>query len=352
MKKDFNSIRFYYFFGLLVLFALLFLWMIAPFFNAIVWASVLAWFFYPLFNFLKKHIVPNKHLASVLTIFLIILIVLIPLVGISSLILQQTIALYHSTEKDVGKIIDQVRVSLFNYGDYSIVKLFDDMGFNVQSQVTQLVKFVSQFITQQIGNLTQGTIRVFVLLLIVIYALYYFFQDGERILKLLLRISPLDNKSDELIYQRLVSTLRATFKGSILVALIQGGIAGLIFWIAGVASPLFWALIMVVMAVLPAVGPSLLALPAGIILLLMGNIWQGIFMLVFGFGFVSIIDNLLRPLFVGKDTEIHPLLIFFSILGGLLVFGATGFIIGPVVISVLTTLWSMYENQYKKDLGK
>lgn len=352
MKKDFNSIRFYYFFGLLILFTLLFLWMIGPLFNAIIWASVLAWFFYPLFNFIKKHLVPNKHLASILTIFIILLIVLIPLVGISSLILQQTITLYHSTEKEVGKIINQIHTSLLDYSNYSVVKLFDDLGFDIQSQVTKSVQLVSQFITQQIGNFTQGTIRVFVLLLIVIYTLYYFFQDGERILKLLLRISPLDNKSDELIYKKLTSTLRATFKGSILVSLIQGVIAGIIFWIAGVASPLFWALIMVVLAVLPAVGPGILALPAGIILLLMGNIWQGIFMLVFGVGFISIVDNLLRPFFVGKDTEIHPLLIFFSILGGLLVFGATGFIIGPVVISVLTTLWLMYENQYKNELGK
>lgn len=352
MIKDFSRIQFYYFFGLLIIVTLLFLWMISPLFDAIIWAGVLAWFFYPLFTFIKKHFVPNKHLASVCTIFLIILIVLIPLAGISTVITHQTITLYHSTEKEVGRIIDQIHKTLENYSNYSIVKLFDDLGIDIRSQVTKSLQLISQFITQQIGNFTKGTIRVFLMFLIAIYTLYYFFQDGEKILKLFLRISPLNNKSDELIYKKLTSTLRATFKGSILVSLIQGVIAGIIFWIAGVSAPLFWALIMVVLAILPAVGPGLLSLPAGIILLFMGNIWQGIFMLVFGVGFVSIIDNILRPYFVGRDTQIHPLLIFFSIIGGLLIFGATGFIIGPVVISILIALWSMYENQYKKELNK
>lgn len=352
MTKDFEKIRFYYFFGLLIFFTLLLVWIVSPLADPIIWAAVLAWFFYPLYRAVHQHFVFNKSVASFIAISLIIFLVLMPLVGLASLILQQTVGLYHSTEKEVGDIVSTVRQTLSHYHDYSAVKALDYIGFDIQGEVTKSLQAISQYISSQIAGLTRGTIKFFVGFLIMIYTLFYFFQDGEKILKILLRISPLDNKSDELIYKKLTSTLRATFKGSILVSLIQGILASLIFWISGVTAPLFWALIMVVLAVLPAVGPGLLALPAGIILLLMGRIWQGIFMLVVGVGFVSVIDNILRPYFVGKDADIHPLLIFFSIIGGMAIFGATGFIIGPVVASIAAALFGMYIKHYKKELGK
>jgi|SRR3989344_120174 len=352
MKKDFDKIRFYYFFGLLVVFSLLLFWVLSPFVNSIIWAAVLAWFFYPLYRAIHRHFILNKSAAAFITITLIIMLVLLPLIGLASLILQQTIGLYHSTEKEVGDIIGKIRLTLSNYQDYSAVKTLDYIGFDIQGEATKALQLISQFISSQIAGLTRGTITFFVGLLIMMYTLFYFFQDGERFLKILLRISPLDDKNDELIYKNFTSTLRATFKGSILVSLIQGVLAGLIFWISGVTAPLFWALIMVVLAILPAVGPGILALPAGIILLLMGRVWQGVFMLVVGVGVVSVIDNILRPYLVGKDAEIHPLLIFFSIIGGMAIFGATGFIIGPVVASIAATLFGMYIKHYKKELGK
>jgi predicted PurR-regulated permease PerM len=352
MKKDFEKIRFYYFFGLLIFFTLLFIWLASPLSDPIIWGMVLAWFFYPLYRAIHKHFIPNKAIASFLTICLIIMIVLIPLIGLTSLILQQTIGLYHSTENGVGQIVNQIRLTLAHYHDFSLVKLLDYIGFDIQSEVTRSLQMLAQFISSHIANFTSGTVRFFTGLLIMLYALFYFFQDGEKFLRIFLRLSPLDNKSDELIYKRFTSTLRATFKGSILVSLIQGVIASIIFWIAGVSAPLFWALIMIILAILPVVGPGLIALPAGIILLLTGKIWQGIFMLVFGVVFVSIIDDLLRSYFVGKDAQIHPLLIFVSIIGGIIIFGPTGFIIGPVVVSITITLYEMYVKQYKKELGK
>jgi predicted PurR-regulated permease PerM len=141
-------------------------------------------------------------------------------------------------------------------------------------------------------------------------------------------------------------------KGTIIIGVIQGSLGGIMFWIAGVPSFVIWGVIMVILSIIPAIGSGLVWAPAGIILLFTGNIWEGIFVLLFGGIFISLVDNILRPKLVGNDTEMHPLLVFFATLGGLISFGIIGFIIGPVIMALFLALWEIYGKEFKRQLNK
>jgi predicted PurR-regulated permease PerM len=134
------------------------------------------------------------------------------------------------------------------------------------------------------------------------------------------------------------------------IGAIQGLLGGLAFWIAGVPSPAIWGLIMILLSIIPMIGSTIVWLPAGIILLLVGDVWQGIFILSVGVGVISVIDNILRPKLVGKDTQMHPLLIFFATLGGIAFFGLPGFIIGPIIVSLFMALSEIYSIEFRDQL--
>lgn len=167
-----------------------------------------------------------------------------------------------------------------------------------------------------------------------------------------MQLSPLKNEHERLLAEKFISISRATIKGTLVVGAIQGLLGGLAFWIVGVPSPAIWGLLMILFSIIPLVGSALVWLPAAIILLLMGQVWQGIFLLVVGFGVISLVDNILRPKLVGKDTQMHPLMIFFATLGGISLFGLPGFIIGPIVVSLFLALGEIYSIEFKSQLAE
>ena len=180
------------------------------------------------------------------------------------------------------------------------------------------------------------------------YTLFYFIRDGEKFLRKIMYLCPLGDNHEVMFYNKFTSTARATLKGSLVIGIVQGLIGGLLFYFVGIKGALIWGLVMMALSIL--IGCYLVWVPAGIIMLLLGNLWQGIAILAVGVLIISTIDNIIRPWLVGKDTQMHPLLVFLSTLGGILVFGLTGFIIGPVITSLLMAFWEMYEHYYKTEL--
>lgn len=168
----------------------------------------------------------------------------------------------------------------------------------------------------------------------------------------MMALSPLKDAQEKQLIDKFVSVSRATLMGNLVVAIIQGILTAVIFWIAGVPSAAFWGLVTTILSLIPMLGSAVVWLPAGIILLLIGNIWQGIFVLLTGGLVVSSIDNILRPKLVEGQTSLHPLLVFLSTIGGILVFGITGFIIGPVIVVLFLTLLDIYKLDFKKELKK
>ena len=178
------------------------------------------------------------------------------------------------------------------------------------------------------------------------FSLFYFLIDGERILRGISRFSPFHHTQDQLIFERFASISRAMIKGTFVVALVQGALGGIAFWIAGISSPAIWAIIMALASLIPMVGAGLVWFPTGLILLFTGNIWQGIFVLAFGGLVISLIDNILRPRLVGHETEMHPLLVFFATIGGLTAFGISGLLIGPIIVSIFLVFAEIYAHEY------
>lgn len=167
-----------------------------------------------------------------------------------------------------------------------------------------------------------------------------------------MHLSPLGDKYEGLLYERFTSTARATLKSTLILGSIQGALGGILFWITGVEGALIWAIVMAFVAMIPALGSFLVWLPIGLIMLALGNMWQGFTILIVGAILISNIDNLLRPMLVGRDTQMHPLLVLFSTLGGIFLFGISGFVLGPIIMSLFLSVISIYDHYYRNELGR
>jgi predicted PurR-regulated permease PerM len=185
-------------------------------------------------------------------------------------------------------------------------------------------------------------------LAIMLYALFFFVRDGHKFLEMAMRICPLGRGRERILYERFLITARSTLKVTLIIGGVQGLLGGIVFFIAGIKGALIWGLLMILMAVVPVVGCSIIWVPAGLLMLLSGHIWEGILILAFGFLVISTVDNVFRPILIGKDVEMHPLLIFLSTLGGIVLFGFSGFVIGPIITAMLIAIWEMYDEFYRK----
>jgi predicted PurR-regulated permease PerM len=182
--------------------------------------------------------------------------------------------------------------------------------------------------------------------------MYFFLTDGPALLDAALAYVPLAASDKQHMLDRFVSVTRATLKGTVLIGAAQGALAGLAFWAVGIDGAIFWGAVMTVLSIVPGIGGALVWVPAAIILLVTGHVWQGIALGLFCGLVVGSIDNVLRPMLVGRDTQMHELLIFFSTLGGLLVFGAMGFILGPILAALFVTVWEMFRVTFSSELAE
>jgi predicted PurR-regulated permease PerM len=167
-----------------------------------------------------------------------------------------------------------------------------------------------------------------------------------------MNLSPLKNRQEKLLLANFINTSRATLKGSLVVAILQGILSGIILWIAGIPSAVLLGVISFFVSLIPFAGPALILVPIGVISLFLGNIWQGIVLIVFAILVVSTIDNFIRPKLVEEGSGLHPLLVFLSTLGGIALFGIAGFLLGPVIMVLLITLLDIYRREFKVDLKK
>ena len=190
--------------------------------------------------------------------------------------------------------------------------------------------------------------HVFVLL----YTMFYFLTGGPGLLRAVLAHLPLTEADKQRMLETFVSVTRATLKGTIVIGAAQGVLGGLAFWAAGIDGPIFWGTVMTVLSIIPGIGGALIWVPAAIILVTTGEMWRGIALALFCALVVGSVDNVLRPRLVGQDTKMHELLIFFSTLGGLMLFGAMGFILGPILAALFVTAWDMFGTAFRSALAE
>ena len=227
-----------------------------------------------------------------------------------------------------------------------VVSLADRFGLPdaaaVREKITATVMQSGEFLAGQALNLGQTTIGFFVSLFVMVYLLFFFLRDGQWICRTIGRAVPLRGAQRDALSVGFTTAVRAIVKGSIVVALVQGALGGLIFWLLDIRAPLVWGAVMMIFSLLPVIGTGLIWGPAAIYLLATGALWQGFALITFGVVVIGLVDNLLRPILIGQDTKIPDYVVLVSTLGGLATFGANGFVIGPIIAAMFISLWAVF----------
>ncbi len=347
---DFAKIRNYLFLGLLLIVTLAFFSTIKVFAYPIFWAMVIAAIFYPLYKWLNTKL-KHPDLSSTITLITVFLVIVIPFSILGTLIIKQSVDLYSSINGNRGQILQAVQDTTRWIQNNPITKQlnFDD-AFWVE-KFSQFTQTVTTFLINSATAFTQNSVTFIIMFIVMFYALFFFLRDGEKLLHKLMHLCPLGDRYEQKLYDRFTSTARATIKGNLILGAIQGGLGVLLFALTGIPGALIWGIIMMLFCVIPGLGSFIVWFPIGLITLLTGNTWQGVVILSVGALLISTIDNFLRPVLVGKDIQMHPLLVLFSTLGGIVVFGASGFVIGPIIAALFMAFWDMYEEYYRSELN-
>jgi predicted PurR-regulated permease PerM len=336
------------FFVILGMATILFLYLLKPFFFPIFWAAVIAGVFMPLYSRINGKL-NRPNLSTAILFLLIALIVLLPAGIVGTLVFNESVQIYATLSPD-AKYMDRNLQHLINaISDNSIARLFHINKAFLIAKSTEVAQGITNYIFVHLTELTQNTLGLLVKFAIMLYTLFFFVRDGDRFLRMAMKILPLGMGREKFLYERFIVTARSTLKVTLIIGGIQGTLGGIVFFVTDVEGALIWGLLMILMAIVPLVGCSIIWAPAGILMLLTGHIWEGVLILAVGFLVISTVDNLLRPILIGKDVEMHPLLIFLSTLGGIILFGFSGFVIGPVITSLLIAIWEMYEEFYRRE---
>ncbi len=327
--------------------SVLFLLVVRRFLLAVFLAAVFAGLAHPLYGWFLERFRGRRTPAAIVTLVALLLGVGIPLAGFLTLVAAEAVQVSQGAEawfRGQGARIDQFRgwVERIPFAD----RLMPE-GDRVAEQFREVAGRTGSALMGAVAAATRGTLNFVLQLFVLLYALFYFLVDGPAILRRILHYIPLSSSEKEQLLERFVSVTRATLRGSLLIGIIQGGVAGLAFWVAGVPGPAFWGTVMVVLSIIPAVGAALIWVPAVIYLFLVGQVVAGVGLLVWCAVVVSSVDNFLRPLLIGRDARMSDLLILLSTLGGIVLFGAVGFIVGPIVAALFVTVWHLYGEAFR-----
>ncbi|TCS36953.1 putative PurR-regulated permease PerM [Paucimonas lemoignei] len=338
---------------LLIAVSIAFAWILRPFFFPIFWGAAFAILFAPLFRKLLVRFHGRRNIAAAVTLLICVLMVIFPLsIVVSSLINEGThmIQQLENHPLDLGLYVKQFAHLMPS----SLERLLERMGWTdttqLQTKLSTLLSQGGQLMAQRVFNIGQGTFDFLVSFAVMLYLLFFLLRDGATVVDSIRRSLPLSTDHQKLLIGKFTTVLRATVKGNIVVAIVQGALGGLIFWILGVQGALLWGTVMAFLSLLPAIGAALVWLPVAIFFLFTGLIWQGVTLILFGSIVIGLVDNLLRPLLVGKDTQMPDYLVLISTLGGMALFGLTGFVLGPVVAALFIAAWDLFriEKEYRK----
>jgi predicted PurR-regulated permease PerM len=330
---------------LVVLVSLAFAWILWPFSEAILWAAVLATVFAPLNRRLVSALGQRRNLAALATVLIILMLVILPLTLTAASLVQEATALYQrleSRELNFGTYYHEFLNALPAWATDLLNRFgLTDLSAMHERLSTALVQ-ASKYLASQALNIGRGTANVVLNLFLALYLLFFFLRDGGRLTGRIRDAIPLRTEQKRALLTKFTVVTRAMFKGSLLVAAVQGALGGLIFWLLDIHAPVLWAVVMGFLSLLPAVGAALVWLPVAVYFLATGALWQGLVLIAYGALVIGLVDNLLRPFLVGKDTEMPDYVVLISTLGGIAIFGLDGIVIGPVIAAMFIATWDIF----------
>ena len=323
---------------LLTLITILFVSLIFNFAAPILWSIVVSIIFYPLYE--KLLLMTNKKsLSSMLSLILILLLVIMPSIAVLGLIGNELINFINSSE---NYSFEQYFQMIPN--ESAINQLIAWSGLSINDLIEKADDFLisaSKMLYQSVSTISANVINFFVSLFIFVYLTFFFLRDGEKILQHCMDAFPMKNEDESYLLDQFQKTTRATIKGTVMVALAQGFLGYLTLLLIGINGALIWGAVMALLSIVPAVGTILVWLPIALVLFLNGEIMDASLLIFSGVFIIGMIDNLLRPILIGKQTKMPDYLILLTTIGGISIFGITGFIVGPIIASLFISIWSL-----------
>lgn len=330
---------------LIVAVSLAFAWILLPFFGAVLWGTVIATLFVPLHRRLLAWTGQRRNFAALVTVMIIIAIVILPMTLIAASLTQEALGVYakvQSGEMDPVRFFKQVHDASPAWASTLLDRLGLESLGAVQERLSAGLMAGSQYIATQALSIGQSTFDFIANLFVMLYLLFFLLRDEEALSRRIRDAIPLQAEHRQAFLLKFSIVIRATVKGDMLVALLQGTLGGLIFWFLGISAPLLWAVVMAFFSLLPAIGAGLIWIPVAVYLLATGAIWQGVVLIIFGALIIGLVDNFLRPILVGNDTKMPDYVVLVSTVGGLATFGLNGLVIGPVIAAMFIAAWDIF----------
>jgi predicted PurR-regulated permease PerM len=320
-------------------------WILWPFFGAVFWAAVIAITFDPLNRRLLRDWGGHRNLAALATVLVILFIVVLPVLLIATALVREATDLFgriQSGQLDLIGVFQPIFDALPSWAIRWLERFgLTDIG-SIRDRLSAALPGGMKAIASQALTVSQSTLDFVISLGVMLYLLFFLLRDGQALVLRMKKAIPLRAEQQNALFANFTVVIRATVKGDIFVAILQGAMGGLAFWFLGVRAALLWAVLMAFLSLLPAIGAALVWLPVAIYFLATGSLWHGIFLIVYGVLVIGLVDNLLRPMLVGKATKIPDYIVLISTLGGIQSFGLHGFIVGPVIAAMFLAAWDIF----------
>lgn len=332
----------YFFFGLLLATFLFTFFIFRPFWIVLVLGLSFSIVLYPIYEWLNHRKLP-RWLASLLTVIFFIVVLCGPLLGIGALVFKQSQNVYYTVtdNNNTRPFLNSIETKINKILPEGIV-------FDINKKTTDFIFYISN----NIANIFTTTVSAFFSFVLMLLIIFYFLKDGSEWRKAIVVLSPLGDRDDEKIIKRLAQAVNGIIMGSLLIGLIQGTLLGFGLWFFGIPNAALWGVVAALTSLIPTLGTSLVSIPAVVFLFVAGHTTSAVGLLIWAVVMVGMIDNFLGPLIVSKKINISSLFILFSVLGGIALLGPVGILVGPLTISLLYTLISIYRNEFQQNTQK
>ncbi len=320
-------------------------WLIGPFIGAILWGVIAAILFKPLNDRLLATMPGRRNLAAAATLLIIVAVGVIPAMLLGAALLSQATTIYgqfQSGQIDFGRGFVEAERHL----PQMVRDWLADLGLSdfaaVRERITRGVANSLQTLAGQAFNVGQSAFAFFLSLGVMLYLTFFLLRDGRALTAIVERSLPLPVDQRLLLVSRFIAVVRATIKGSMIVAILQGLIGGIVFWSLGIGGALLWGVAMAIFSLFPAIGTGLVWVPVTAYLLATGDVWRGAALFACGFFIISSVDNIVRPILVGRDARMPDYVVLIATLGGFELMGFNGFVIGPVIAALFLAAWEIF----------
>lgn len=332
---------------LLAAVTLAFGFILEPFWSSIFWACAVAVIFFPLQNLLVRYWGHRPNTNALVTLAVCMTIVVIPVIFLTTAFVQEGIQLYQRL--DSGDIDPREMLIKLRDAFPIIDELLVEFGINpndIRDQVISGVQATSKFLAKETLTIGQNTFGFLISLALMMYLAFFLLRDGPKIKELMIKALPIGDDREHALFEKFVEVTRATVKGNLVVAIVQGALGGFIFWLLDIPAPLLWGVIMAFLSLIPAVGAALVWFPAGLYLYATGEWVSATVLMAYGAIIIGLADNVLRPILVGRDTKLPDYVVLFSTIGGISLFGINGFVIGPLVAALFMAVWQIFMTDF------